>query len=394
MVVFRAFLVGSALMSYSCRRLSKLLKGVPVLNLASLVKTAKRYAFNTSISNVELINAVLEPYVDAAGVKARGGADFYLDKHRTSKILNGEAEVPLALRRVNLQHGLEGRVAAECAVLFDETIDPSLFEGLKEDVLSLVNGDGARQAQIRCRLAEKDSPEGFFAAALVGAIGEGNLRNDGDCIWKKGSGSLCWRSGDLFRFGFGNRRKARNLVVIPVDRSFNMHVTRNYEGVDVKEISERSVHGQWLSRMALSGVLENEVKERVEAALCASGFERDETGLYPLGAVAAIDARNATYLLLAISKFNEKGMAEATKEDIEACLISLLRYYDENGQGADLYLPLIGTGLSRSRLDKAEAFELIRNVVTEQSSFVGGKVTIVLLPEDAVNIGMMRQENL
>ena len=116
--------------------------------------------------------------------------------------------------------------------------------------------------------------------------------------------------------------------------------------------------------------------------------------MYPLGTIAAIDTRNATYLLLAISEFNEKGMAEASKEDIEACLFSLLRYYDECGQGADLYLPLVGTGLSRSRLDKAEAFELIRSVVTERSSFVGGKVTIVVLPEDAVAIGLMRQESL
>lgn len=361
-----------------------------MLNLSSLVKTAKRYAFNTSISNVDLINAVLEPYVEAAGVKARGGADFYLDKHRTSKILCGEADVPLALRRVSLQHGLEGRVATECAVLFDETIDSSLFESLREDVLALVDETNARQAQIRDRLAEKDSPETFFAAALLEAIGEKNLRNDGECIWRKGTGSLCWRCGDLLRFGFGNRRKTRNLVVIPVDCSFKTHVTRDYEGVVVKEVSERSIHGQWLTRMALSGVLEDEIEERVVASLLASGLQPDRNGQYPLGTVASLDTQKATYLLLAISEFNEKGMAEASKEDIEACLISLLRYYDEGGQGADLYMPLIGTGLSRSHLDKAEAFGLIRRVITGQSSFVGGKVTIVVLPEDAVNIGLMR----
>lgn len=341
-----------------------------------------------------MINAVLEPYVEAAGVKARGGADFYLDKHRTSKILAGEADVPLALKRVSLQHGLEERVAAECVVLFDETLDPSLFEWMKEDVLSLIDDANTRQAKIRCHLEERDSPEGFFAAALVAAISERNLRSDGGCIWRKGTGSLCWRCGDLFRFGFGNRKKSRNLLVIPVDRSFKTHVTRAYESVAIQEVSERSVHGQWLTRMALSGVLESEIEERVAASLLASGDEPDKDGLYPLGTIAALDTRNATYLLLAISKFNEKGMAEATKEDIEVCLISMLRYYDESGQGADLYVPLIGTGLSRSHLDKSLSFELIRNAVTEQSSFVGGKVTIVVLPEDAVAMGLMRPESL
>ena len=365
-----------------------------MFNLSSLLRTIKRYAFNTSISNESLINAILEPYIQAAGVKARKGADFYLDKHRTSKILNREAEVPLALKRVNLQHGLEERVASECAILFDETLNPSLFEPMKEDLLSLIDNTDPKQIEIQQRLSKKNSPESFFAATLVEAIGVKNLRDNDDCIWKKGSGSLYWYCGDLFRFGFGNRKKSRNLVVIPVDRGFKTHVTRNYENIAIKEVSEHSVHGQWLTRTILSGVPETEIRERVTESLLTSGLKPNKCGLYPLGTVAAFDARNATYLLLAISKFNEKGMAEATKEDIEACLVSLLHYYDENGQGADLYIPLIGTGLSRSRLDKAEAFELIRSVVTQQSFFLGGKITIVVLPEDAVAIGLMRQEDL
>lgn len=365
-----------------------------MLNLASLTKAAKRYAFNTSISNERFLNAVLEPYIEAAGVKARGGADFYLDKYRTSKILNGEVEVPLALRRINLQHGLEGRVAARCNVLFDETLDPSLFESMKEDVLSLTNEVDARQVQLRLRLSEKETPESFFAAALIGAIGERNLRNDGDFLWRRGPGSLSWRCGNLFRFGTGNKKKVRNLVVIPVDCGFKVHVTRNYEGVAIKEVSEHSVHGQWLTRMALSGISEDEVKTRLASSLHASGIKPDSNGLYPLGTVVAFDTRNATYLLLAASRFNEKGVAESSKEGIEESLKSLLRYYDENGQGADLYLPLIGTGLSRSRLDKVQSFELIQRVVTEQSTFVSGRITVVVLPEDAVVIGLMRQEDL
>ena len=361
-----------------------------MLNLSSLVLTSKRYAFNPSLQNERLINAILEPYVVAAKVKARGGADFYLDKSRTSRILKGDADVPLALKRVSLQHGLEDRVARECNVLFDETLDPSLIEFLKQDVLSLVDYSDPKQRLLGKRLTEKDSPESFFAAALVGAIGMRNLRDDEGCFWKSGPGSLHWKSGDLLRFGFGNRKKTRNLVVIPVDCRFKTHVTRDYECAERQEVSERSVHGQWLSRMAQSGVPEKDLGDRIEESLVAAGMiDYCRGDLCPRGTVAAIDMKHATYLLLAVSVFNDRGMAEATVGEIEESLRSLVRYYDENGQGADLYLPLVGTGLSRSRMDKRDSFEMIRRIVTDSSSFIGGKVTIVVRPEDAEEIGLI-----
>ena len=364
-----------------------------MLNLSSLVRIAKRYAYNPSIANERLINSLLEPYVLAANVRGRGGADFYLDKHRTSRILNGEADVPLALRGVALQHGLEGRVAKECGVLFDETLDPSLFEYLRTDVLSLFDDSDPRQDGLRKHLYELDRPESFFAAALIGVVTARNVRDDEGCFWKKGPGSLCWRSGDLLRFGFGNRKKSRNLVVVPVDCGFRTHVTRQYEGVLTQEVSERSVHGQWLTRMAQSGVLEEDLKGRISAALVPAGITSEErAGLCPRGTVVAIDTKSATYLLLAVSEFDERGVAGATRGEVEESLLALIRYYDENGQGADLYLPLVGTGLSRSEMSKGESLEMIRRVVTEQSPFIGGKVTIVVRPEDAEEIGLLRKD--
>ena len=46
-----------------------------MLTLASLAKTAKRYALDSSISDEAFLNALLEPLVTAGRVKARGGKD-------------------------------------------------------------------------------------------------------------------------------------------------------------------------------------------------------------------------------------------------------------------------------------------------------------------------------
>ncbi len=360
-----------------------------MLCLSTLAKAAKRCAYNPSISNERFLNAFLEPYVEAGRVKARGGSDFCLDKHRTSRILNGEADVPQALRKVGLQHGLESRVAEECAVLWDETLNPLYFDEFKSDVFFLIDGSDPMQSALRGRLEGKtDDRDGFLACALVGAIGLKNKSETKGLIWRKGTGSFGWIVGDIFRFGFNSRKKKKNLVVIPVDCGFDTHVTRRYEGLEIQCVSEHTVHGKWLTRMAQSGTLETELRDRISSELRRS--TPDAEGCYPIGTIAAIETGNSVFLLLALSRFDEKGNASSTPDEISEAIDCLLKYYDCKGQGADMYLPLLGTGLSRSGLGVCDSFEMIANAVTEKAPFIGGNVTVVLLPAAASELNLIR----
>lgn len=353
------------------------------------MKSAKKCAYNPSVSNEEFLNALLEPYVFAGGVVAKGGTAFRLDKHRTSKILSGQADVPLALRKVSLQHGLERRVSEGCAILWDETLNPMYFGEFKKDIASLIDGEDPLQKALGEKLCVKEEdPDAYLACLLIGVIGLKNRPETQGVIWRKGTGSFSWLVGDLFRFGFNSRKKAKNLVVVPVDCSFETHVTRDYEGLEVKRVSENTVHGKWLIRMAQSGVLEPELKERISYEL--RGVARDSEGCCPVGTVAAIETPKSVFLLLAVSKFDSNGNAKSGPEDISRALDCLLGYYDRLGQGADMYMPLIGTGLSRSGLDVRESFGMIVDAVTRGASFVGGKVVLVLLPEVAAELGLIK----
>ena len=359
-----------------------------MLSLSTLAKAAKRCAFNPSESNNDFLNHLLEPYVQAGKVTARGGADFRLDKHRTSKILSGQADVPVALRKVRLQHGLEKRVAAECDILWDETLNPLYFENLKEDVLSLVDESDSLQRALKEKLVLNSNDRSLFmACALVGVIGLSNKPEVEGLLWKKGTGSFGWTAGDLFHFGFGAPKKKKSLVVIPVDCSFETHVTRAYEGVRAKRVSENTVHGKWLIRMAQTGMLEAELKERLSCEL--ENQPVDERGCYPIGTIATIETNRSVFLLLSISRFDANGNAQSSPREIADALDALLRYYDRCGQGSDLYLPLLGTGLSRSGLNSREAFSLIVDAVTEGASFIGGKVMVVLLPDVAKDLSLI-----
>ena len=366
-------------------------------SLSNLARACRPYALNQAVSDEDFLNALIRPYVVAARVRGRGDAEeYHLDKSRTSRVLAGKADVPTALRKMIAQYGLEGRVARECGLLFEETLDIGLFEGLKADILGLLDDVDPRQEAIKLRLLDKGDPCCFVAAALMGAVGVGNLRNDEGLLWKSASGSLRWCIGDLLDLGFRNRKRRKNLIVIPVDCGFETHVTRGYEGIVVKKVSEASIHGQWLTRMSQVGVSEAKLRERIGYELEDSGYDAAPCSC-PIGTIAAIERGNAAYLLLAISEFDEKGNAHSTVENLERALRSLLEYYDQRGQGADLYLPLLGTGLSRveagcdgGAFSLGDSFDMIRRAVTEEAPFVPGKITIVLKPEAAGELGLTK----
>lgn len=307
----------------------------------------------------------------------------------TSKMLNGEADVPGALRRARLQHGLEARVVEECEILWDETLNPTHFGELAFDILGLVGEEDPRQASLARTLgrAREDSCL-FTAGALIGVVGLENKSQSKALIWKRGIGSLEWAACDLFRFAFCSRRKRKNIVVIPVDCSFDTHVTRGYEGLRSKRVKENTVHGKWLTRMAQSGVLEGNLEKRLSRELKDVGKAAD--GTCSVGTVAVVETEKCAFFLLAISRFDRNGNVQSTPRDVANAMESLLCHYDRYGQGANLYLPLLGTGMPRAGLCSAESYRMLVETATEGSSHIAGKVTIVVLPEVALELGLTR----
>lgn len=108
---------------------------------------------------------------------------------------------------------------------------------------------------------------------------------------------------------------------------------------------------------------------------------------YPIGTIVSIETERAVFLLLAVSEFDERGNAHASRKDIESAILALLKHYDQKGQGADLYLPLIGTGMSRAGLTCSDSYQLIQRVVTSGEIPICGKITIVVRDESTQDIG-------
>ena len=113
---------------------------------------------------------------------------------------------------------------------------------------------------------------------------------------------------------------------------------------------------------------------------------------YSLGTLAVVPGKRAMFYLLAISTFNENNNAQSTKEQIGAVLEKLIDFYDRRGQGFDLNLPLMGTGMSRASLSHQESYDLTTAIFGKNKTRIHGKVTVVIYKDDADKENLLSKE--
>lgn len=203
-------------------------------------------------------------------------------------------------------------------------------------------------------------------------------------LWREGCNSLMAQEGDLFSLA-GEGAPTRRIVVIPVDTGFCTRLQNSLEAQEPGLVSENTLHGKFLIRMESSGVDSSELEMRIASNLSKQGLacpgERGEGRSFPIGTVAVIDEADASYFLLAVSTLDVKGGAFSCEEDVRLAMRKLIAFYDRNGQGYSMFVPLVGTGRSRAHLSFSKSCELISEVFIDNSEHIQGDVRIVMLPQ-------------
>ena len=243
-----------------------------MLKLSELTKLIKPFAWNSAISDEEFLNAFLLPFVIAGDIKNKNGEEFHLDKARTSKIMNQKDDVPTRLREALAIYGILEKTKDEMLGFVEDYMDPAKYKDLTERLLELP------QLDLNTKYTSTESLKvnviaDFLANLLLMSLSERNVAEpDTTLIWKHGINSIEVQTGDLFRFGFDNRHRKKNIVVIPVNTAFDTHITRKVEKVPYPVVSENTIHGQWLVRMKESGEQMNQIDTRITKSLENGGF--------------------------------------------------------------------------------------------------------------------------
>lgn len=355
------------------------------------MKALKPYALGSSVTNEKLLNSVLGWYADAGRVSHRDGGTFRLDAAQTSRMMNGKIELPDKVKEAAALCDLEAKIEGSLVDALPEAIDCDDFGSLAASVIGLC---GRSQKAVEERLsAAAGVPEKLIAIALIAAVKANNVMATKRQLRSRGTGSVWVEAGDLFAKAFGKKRKGtvKPIVVIPVDTGFRTHVTRGYENEAHPAVADTTLHGQWLTRVLQSekNLSEGLLAKRIDGSLALHAKPAGkEGGEWPIGTVAVVETDAAVFYLLAISTFDGDNNAHATRDDVRDAIRALIAFYDRNGQGHDLYIPLMGTGLSRAGMSLRDAYEMLEAELCSDDVFIAGKATITVLPDVAADIGL------
>lgn len=356
------------------------------------MRAAKSNALDPRISDVQIIEDMLNPLVEAGSVVGKNGESLRLDASRVSKLMNHKDDVPGALRRALERFGVAEETLNAFPCFIEDRISPRNVDAFASDVASLIEDDAnISQATKGDLLALRHTPISFLSNAFLEAIRCNNKTSIETHVWKHGTGSLTLEVGDLLSHGFGRSGKTKSIVVIPVNTTFDSKISWAYEGGQYPLVSEKTIHGQWLRRMEDSGVsmskLSNDIsvslKELGAKPISKFGSGTSPNAEYAIGTIAILETSKAVFFLLAFSSFDEFNNAHSTQESVIEALNQLIDFYDKRGQGRDIYLPLIGTGLSRAGLTHQESLDLIKKMVASNESRVHGRFTVVVRDADS-----------
>lgn len=183
-------------------------------------------------------------------------------------------------------------------------------------------------------------------------------------------------------------------IVIPVNTAFDTQIEAKFGDDIVPLVSENTIHGQWIIQMNKSGISIADVDNQIKSSLRRNGILKckvknsavGKQDIYPFASVASVMADERKYYLLALSEFDDKNRAKSDVLHIKTAINTVLDYYDIEGQGFDLFIPLVGTGRSRAGLSLQQSYELIKNILLKNKIY--GRVHIVIHPDQVEQVNL------
>lgn len=356
--------------------------------MAYFVSALKKRAIDPSITDEEFVRRLFTPFICAGNVKDKNRETLDLNKSRVSTLLSQKDDVPTAMRNALSSYGIFENTKEGFAVFADDNLVLEQLPALINEITSVVNSTSTISTETKQRLSEiEGNVMDYLCTAFFEAIRQDNrvTKTAENYLWHRGTNSLQLITGDLFKYGFGNRKKQPSIVVIPVNTSFDTHITWITEGAEAPIVSPTTLHGQWIDRWMKAGNTIEQLSEQIETNLAKQKLtytvDQADRKHYDIGSIAIVSGSNAIYYLLAISTFDEKNIAHSTEHDIRKAVLSLLKFYNYYGNGYPLYLPLLGTGRSRAALSFQASFDLIREEMMNNTQLLQGQITIVASKE-------------
>lgn len=199
--------------------------------------------------------------------------------------------------------------------------------------------------------------------------------------WQQGNASVGVLYGDMMKIGFPKRsaKLGKRIVVIPVNTHFDTIVNDEI-------VASSSLHGQWLNHLCNNGETVDSINNKIQAQIALQNLVQCHVDLskkgnktaYSLGTVIKYDYGKTIFYLIALSEYDMNLNAHCDKEQLQDIIKSLIVFYDAYGQSYPIFIPLLGTELSRVGISESESMRLIVDLCMLYRDKIHGEVNVVV----------------
>lgn len=200
--------------------------------------------------------------------------------------------------------------------------------------------------------------------------------------------------GDIIELGFDNRRKDKKIIVIPVNRCFDLSCENNL-------ISEKSIHGQWLNNYISSEKDRVELHQKIEQCLSDCNAEYKEIDFmdkksgylkrYSSGTIVELNETNGIiFYLWGVSEFDSNLKANSTEFDYFIALQNLIDYYDSHGQCIDLYCPVFGDHIIRPTRSTEDMLYFMVSLLRINKQKIHGNIHIIVHETKKADVAILK----
>ena len=212
-----------------------------------------------------------------------------------------------------------------------------------------------------------------------------------------GRGSVFIESmyGNILNIKREKREKSKPVVVIPVNSSFDTLVEDSPSVVD-RIVEGTSIHGQWIKKYAPTPELLKKLDKEIDKFIAGKKWspikvlnnKRGKKDVYALGSYVFIERDDCTFLLFALTEYDEHN--KVIKKDAEefTILMKCLMDITDECAGKHVYIPIMGTKIALFGIDDLSSFEYIKNAAINKKCSLRASISIVIFEDsrDKVSI--------
>lgn len=204
--------------------------------------------------------------------------------------------------------------------------------------------------------------------------------------------NLYLQYGDLFDENIVINPSERRNIVIPVNCCFDTAVNNTLisehtlHGRTFNELYKKKLHTPDTLNTTIQKLLENKEYEVI------SQIEKPVGNLkrFPVGTVVDLPSdNNVHYFLLALSTFDSELKAQTNMNDYTTAMQKIVEACNIESEGFPVVLPIIGTGLSRTKKEQNDVISYMVNIFKINRNEINSDIHIVVREDIKNTVAIM-----